>query len=217
MVHFFLGHRCLLAAFLMGGLGLAACQSGPTTPEQAAPPPAAAAPAAAPAAASAGLQRAADAALRHLAAFTLDSLNAGTAPGQYIRFSPYGQVDTAKAKAFTPALLKMVTGSEKKVYWADYPGSGQPMDLDVKTYFQRYVNDRPYARADSVLLNRSVSIGSAGNNLKTVFPGTEYVEYFCQGTAPNPDHTWKALRLVFRPNAAGSYVLVAVVHNEWTI
>ena len=152
----------------------------------------------------------------HLYKLEIDSLNNFTFNDNQILFAPYQYLDTSIAKSFTPNLLSMVNKSEKKVHWANYDGTGEPMDLDVKSYFLKYINDKDYLKADTIRANESVKIGNAVNNINTIFSGAQYVEYFYKGTDKNDGINWKSLKIVFN-KLNDKFILVAIVHNQWTV
>ncbi len=138
-----------------------------------------------------------------------------TSSKEQILFYPYGFIDTSIAKSFAPNLLAMVEESGKKVYWANYDGSGEPMDLTVKNYVKQYINDKDYVKADTIRANKMVEIGNSPNNIDKVFKNAEYVEYFVKGTGATAEHNWSSLRLVYRKTGE-HYFLIGVIHNQWT-
>ncbi len=133
-----------------------------------------------------------------------------------VLFYPYSAIDTTIAKYFAPNLIAMIDRSEKKVYWADYDGSGKPMDLSINDYFEKYINDKDYQKADSIKTNQKIHLGNNGDNVAEVLRNTEFVEYFCKGTGKMANKNWSVLRLVFR-KFGNKYHLVGVIHRQWTI
>lgn len=145
-----------------------------------------------------------------------ESLAGQIEPGGTVLFSPYGYIDTASARRFDRASLPVLGKLKDKLLWGQYDGSGEDIRLSAEEYMARFANDKSYAQSDSVLVNRSVASGNSVNNMAEVFPGCDYVEFYCKGSEQYSGMDWGALRLVFRTVGDKVY-LVAVVHDQWTI
>jgi hypothetical protein len=145
-----------------------------------------------------------------------ESLAGQIEPGGTLLFSPYGYIDTASARRFDRVSLPVLGKLKDKLLWGQYDGSGEDIRLSAEEYMARFANDKSYAQSDSVLVNRSVGPGNSANNLADVFPGCDYVEFYCEGSDQYSGMDWGALRLVFRTVGDKVY-LVAVVHDQWTI
>lgn len=138
-------------------------------------------------------------------------------PETGLRFSPYGFIDTAAYKVFSAAQLLSAAGSAKKMSWGEKDGSGEPIKLTLKEYVDRYVYDKDFQNAEKKSINVFLAGGNSLNNLKEVYPASDFVEYYFPGFDPKFEGMdWKTLRLVFKIKD-GTPWLVAIVHDEWTI
>jgi hypothetical protein len=67
-------------------------------------------------------------------------------------------------------------------------------------------------------VDRRQAKGNSVDNAAQVYPDARIVEYHVPGR--NPDYggmDWRSLRLVFEEGEGGRWLLVAVIHDEWTI
>lgn len=137
---------------------------------------------------------------------------------QQVLFSPYLYIDTNFAVQLSFSDVQKGFNSEKKYSWGNYDGTGDPIDLTVKKYFQRFVMDVDYLN-DSVEMNigEVPSRGNSLSNLKALFPKAEFVEFY---RGPQDEEMvgmdWRSLILVFE-EMNNEMILIAVVHSEWTI
>jgi hypothetical protein len=97
-----------------------------------------------------------------------------------------------------------------------YDGSGEPIDLTFRGYFERFIYDADFARPDVVGFDEEVGWSSMVNNIAEVYPTAMTVEYHFEGFEPQYEGMdWRSLRLVFEYEA-GAWYLVGIVHDEWT-
>ena len=137
-------------------------------------------------------------------------------PQYGLRFSPYGHIDTA-TKALSSSQLLQLAASSKKVNWGRFDGTGEPILLTISDYFDRFVYDSPFLKAEKVSVNKSATAGNSMNNLHLIYPSAEFVEYYFSGFKKQYEGMdWKALTLVFITEKNKQY-LVAVVHDQWTV
>jgi hypothetical protein len=149
----------------------------------------------------------------------MDELAGLVDPAQGVRFSPYTYVrvgpdgDLVFSAAQIPGLL-----ADPTVYhWGAFDGSGEPIDLTFAAYYARFVYDADFARPDVVGLGETVGQGNTINNIAEVYPDAITVEYHFEGLDPQYEGLdWRSLRLVFEAYG-GTWYLVGIVHDEWTI
>ena len=165
---------------------------------------------------SLSLRETADSVMRSIKRTDMLALSAFMAPQGSILFSPYSYVDTVSAMRLSANDLRDFFGDTSKVKWGIYDGSGLPIELSCADYFKTFIYNHPFAEADSVIENKSIQRGNSLDNLSTVFPGNEHVEYFIAGDAKQAGLGWGSLTLVFRKEGH-RYVLVGIVNNRWTI
>lgn len=146
-----------------------------------------------------------------------NALAAMAHPEKGVRFSPYPHVKTDRDVELTPDQLVGLAESDSVVRWGHQDGSGRPIDLALDQYFDEYVYDAPFHKADSVFYNAFKQHGNAINNSFEIYPGHLIIEYHHPGVDPQyGGMDWKALRLVFAPYR-DEWRLRAVIHAEWTI
>jgi hypothetical protein len=138
-------------------------------------------------------------------------------PNQGLLFSPYAYVDVASDLVFTAAEVQNLFSDSNVYTWGHYDGKGDPIELTFSDYYDRFVYDQDYENADKISNNERLGKSNTIGNLSEVYPHSTTIEYHFEGF--NPDYAgmdWKSLRLVFQ-QTAGTWYLVAIVHDEWTI
>lgn len=134
-----------------------------------------------------------------------------------LRFSPYATVDLNNDAIFQAVELIKIMKDDTKLFWGNYDGTGDPIDLSAKDYFAQFVYDADFLKAEKVMINRSSAQGNSINNINSVYRGCEYVENYFSGFDKKYDGMdWRALRLVFQKEG-DRYYLVGIVHDQWTI
>lgn len=144
-------------------------------------------------------------------------------PAKGVRLSPYTHV---RANPGDPGGMDLVfsaaqvTGlwSDPTVYhWGTFDGSGEPIDYTFRQYYDRFIYDVDFARPDVAGFNQTVGQGNTPNNIASVYPGAQTVEYHFEGfDAQYAGLDWRSLRLVLE-ELGGTWYLVGIVHDEWTI
>ena len=137
-------------------------------------------------------------------------------PIQGVRFSPYAYVQNADL-AFMPEQLAGLLADPTIYEWGAYDGSGEPIRLSFVDYFRAFVFDHDYTAAEAISLNARLGYGNSIDNSHEIYPGAMVVEFHFSGF--NPDFQgmdWASLRLVFQ-EFEGRWVLVGVIHDQWTI
>lgn len=134
-----------------------------------------------------------------------------------IRFSPYAFIDTLHHQRLLPAELIRLGRQDKRLAWGSYDGSGEPILLDLTKYIGEFVYDADFLVAPQKSVNKILASGNSLNNLKTIYPGADFTEFFFPGFDPKyGGMDWKTLRLVFQ-TVDKKPRLVAIIHDEWTI
>lgn len=136
-----------------------------------------------------------------------------------VRFSPYSYVEPEAHVTLSAEELRGVGEGEAEVRtWGHQDGSGDPIDMTVPEYFDRFVYDVAYLEEGEVAVDERQGHGSSLDNASEVYPDGRIVEYHIPGR--NPDYggmDWRSLRLVFEPGQTGEWRLVGIIHDEWTI
>ena len=130
-------------------------------------------------------------------------------------FSPYAFVEKGAVK-LTAARLKALKFADEFT-WGVFDGSGEPMNLSVEDYFNRFVYDHDFAQAPLIGVDELIKTGNTISNLDEAFPGARFVEHNFPGFDPEFEGMdWASLRLVFE-KVGEEWMLVGVVHDCWTI
>ncbi|MCA0756758.1 hypothetical protein KP806_17005 [Paenibacillus sp. N4] len=161
-------------------------------------------------------QEAAAAVILALKEKDLDTLAAYIHPGKGLLFSPYGHIDTATAKVFPADGLPALTDST--VYnWGAYDGTGDPIELTFKEYYDKFVYGKDFINAEEVGDNEIKGHGNTIVNIEEVFPGSRVMDYYFSGFDKQYEGMdWQSLILVLE-ESEGAWYVSAIVHNQWTI
>lgn len=112
--------------------------------------------------------------------------------------------------------------SESKRMWGYQDGSGLPIELTGKEYYEKWIFTHDFTKADIISYNTEAS---NGNNypVNVLIQGLEskneirYVEYYFKGFDPAyVDMDWEALLLIFS-KIGNTWYLSGILHNNWTI
>jgi len=150
-----------------------------------------------------------------LAAQDMETVADFVHPHQGVRFSPYTFV-TEEHQVFMGEELPGLLASEEVVLWGQYDGSGEPIELTFEEYYEEFVYSSDFANADQVAVNERIGQGNTINNIQEFYPESSFVEYHIPGTEEFGGMDWESLRLVF-VQEDGTWMLVGIVHDEWTI
>ncbi|WP_172197117.1 hypothetical protein [Saccharibacillus qingshengii] len=158
-------------------------------------------------------------ALRALADRDFDKLADLAAPSG-VRFSPYAYILPTSDRMLTPQQLRQAWTDKNLYVWGSYDGSGEPIKLDFRGYYARFLNDLPYTAPDGVGYNRIVRSGNTPSNLPTVYPTAKFVEFYVKGGRSGSPNTggmdWGSLRFVWE-QIDGEWKLAGIVGDRWTI
>ncbi|WP_105619958.1 hypothetical protein [Vallitalea okinawensis] len=133
-----------------------------------------------------------------------------------VRFIPYSNV-TSEDLVFMPSEVVSLYESEEKYTWGSYDGSGEPIEVTFKEYYEEFVYDMDFANADIIGNNTLIGEGNSIVNIHEEFPDSKFVEFHFTGE--NPEYggmDWSSLRLIFE-EVDGNWYLVGIGHGQWTI
>ena len=133
-----------------------------------------------------------------------------------IIFSPYATINYAKSKCFMPNDTKRFDNDTNSYVWGVFDGSGDPIEMTVAEYFDRFVYNKDFLRAPQIGVDYIVKSGNALENISDVFPGARFVDFHFPGDEKTDGLNWSSLRLVFE-EYEGALRLTALIHNEWTV
>lgn len=137
-------------------------------------------------------------------------------PEKGVRFSPYSYVDIENDLVFKPTDLQQFFSSSHEYCWGSYDGTGEPILLTPAEYYNRFIYNHDFKNADQVSYNKQLFQGNMINNAPEVYPGAIIVEYHFEGFDEKyAGMDWQSLRLVFE-KYQGEWLLVGIIHDEWT-
>lgn len=137
-----------------------------------------------------------------------------------VRFSPYSYVEPEEHVTLSAEELRSVGHGEEEVRtWGHHDGSGEPIEMTVREYFDRFVYDVAYLEEGEVAVDERQGTGSSLDNASDVYPDGRIVEFHIPGSDPRyGGMDWRSLRLVFeRAEGDDGWTLIGVIHDEWTI
>lgn len=138
-------------------------------------------------------------------------------PEDGVYFSPYSNIDLKTDIHFTADKIADFASDGTEYLWGYTDGEGAPIKLTPKAYFAKYVFDEDYTASPVIGRNYIVKSGNSIENVQTVFPDCQFVEFHYPGIDEQyKGMDWVSLRLVFR-EYKGEYKIVAIVHDQWTI
>jgi uncharacterized protein YgiM (DUF1202 family) len=147
----------------------------------------------------------------------LPALAALVHPTKGLRFSPYAYVRLDQDVLLTAAEIAALPGSQDVLRWGRYDGTGDPIDLTVDEYWDRFVYDVDFAKPDVVGYNEAIGRGNTIDNHAEAYPEAFMVEHYLSGFDPQFEGLdWRGLRLVLE-KVDDTWYLVGLIHDEWTI
>lgn len=146
----------------------------------------------------------------------LNSLSKWIHPELGLRFSPYSHINPDADLTFKADELPGFKSADKLV-WGSFDGSGDPIELTFREYYEKFVYNQDFADAPNVNANKIMGTGNSEYNGADVYPGSSFVEFHFPGFDKKYEGMdWQNLILVFLPDGE-SWKLTAIVHGQWTI
>ena len=138
-------------------------------------------------------------------------------PVKGLRFSPYGHIDTINTKPLSINELNFYYTKDDLLFFGFADGSGDSINLNLKTYLQTYVQTPNYLKSHDIFFNQIHQSGYELVNMDKVFVGADFIEYYFSGFDKQYEGMdWKALRLVWE-KYEDKWCLVGIVRACWTI
>lgn len=138
-------------------------------------------------------------------------------PEKGVRFTPYTYVSVENDVVFNKEQMKNFFKDENTYLWGYYDGIGEEIRLTPGEYFEKFIYTADFVNAEKVGYNEVLSSGNAIENQFEVYDNAIVVEYYFSGFKPEYEGMdWQSLRLVFQEHE-GSWKLVGIIHNQWTI
>lgn len=138
-------------------------------------------------------------------------------PTEGVRFSPYGNVNVSSDQVFTAAQVAGLMTDAQVYTWGSYDGSGEPINLNFADYFKEFVYDEDYENPHMIGNNVVIGHGNSLINIDSAYPDGVFAEFHFTGFDPQYEGIdWSSLRLVFEEDN-GTWYLVGIIHDQWTI
>lgn len=131
-------------------------------------------------------------------------------------FSPYLYI-RSESLIFTPDEVEHFFADTNEYVWGHFDGKGDPIEKIPEVYYDRFIYVEDFIEADEVVYNEIVGRGNLQSNINEVFDEIEFVEYYVSGSDEYDGMDWRSLILVFDTSNNERPVLVAIIHNQWTI
>jgi len=147
----------------------------------------------------------------------MEGLSTYVHPTECVRFSPYGNVNVSSDQVFTAAQVAGLMTDEKVYTWGSYDGSGEPINLNFADYFEKFVYDEDYKNPHMIGNNVVIGHGNSMINIDSAYPDGVFAEFHFTEFDPQYEGIdWSSLRLVFEEDN-GTWYLVGIIHDQWTI
>lgn len=138
-------------------------------------------------------------------------------PEKGVRFTPYTFVSLEEDIVITIDEMKNFFSTQNKYMWGYYDGRGNEIILTPSQYYEKFVYTADFIEAEEIGYNEVLSSGNMLENQFEVYETPIIVEYYFPNFDPQYEGMdWQSLRLVFEEHE-GSWLLVGIIHNQWTI
>lgn len=137
-------------------------------------------------------------------------------PERGVTFTPYSTVNFETDLTFSPSQIRNLEENTTVYTWgAD--SRGELIRMPLLQYLQTHVFDADYTQAPKIAIDQIVLAGNALENLREAYPGCRFVDFCFPGQdQATPGMDWSSLKLVFSSGET-NWLLVGVVHSEWTV
>lgn len=132
-----------------------------------------------------------------------------------VRFSMYAFTSINDDKHFTKSDFIKYQPTKTIFTWGARDGSGDSYKATINQYLKDWVFVKDFTNAN-YSFNEFQGGGNSLNNLKEIYPDTDFTENYIKGTGENNEMDWNTLRLIFE-EFQGKYYLIGVVNDRWTI
>ena len=138
-------------------------------------------------------------------------------PEKGVTFTPYSTVNLEQDLTLSAAQIQGLEEDPRVYTWGFEDGRGNPIQMTISQYVDRYVFNQDYTQASEIGIDQIMISGNALENITTAYPGCRFVDFWIPSIDPvNEGLDWCSLKLVFELGESG-WLLVGVVHGEWTI
>lgn len=145
------------------------------------------------------------------------TISAYVHPVKGLRFTPYTSVSEERDLTINKNDMVNFFEDGNLYVWGFYDGSGEEIELTPSQYYEKFIYTEDFINAPKVGYNEVLSGGNSVENQFEVYSNPIVVEYYIPEINPEYEGLdWQSLRLVFE-EYEGSWKLVGIIHNQWTI
>lgn len=137
-------------------------------------------------------------------------------PEKGLLFSPYIYVDD-QAVVIEQTAIANLLDSDEVFTWGVYDGKGTPIELTAAEYFEEFLDMTPFEEPDEILINDLQDRGNTINNIGLKFPNTQIIEYYHDGSEAYAGIDWSSVLFIYEEDTNGTYQLIAIIRDMWTI
>jgi hypothetical protein len=138
-------------------------------------------------------------------------------PTKGVRFTAYPFVNVSRDIVLTRADLTNAYTDPRTRTWGITDGKGDPITLTFAAYNEQYVYSRDFAAATKTAYNQTIGRGNSTENTADAYPNAILFEAYDPGPDPALESfQWQCLRLLYEADGS-EWLLVGVVHGQWTI
>lgn len=163
----------------------------------------------------ASIEEVAEQTLQVLAERNMSELSSIVHSEKGLTFSPYVYTEE-NAQRFQKNEISNLLDLTEKFVWGNYDGSGSPIELTVRDYWDQFVKADQLLEYEEKNINEIKYRGNTRNNIEEAFPNSFWVEFYDKGSEENYFMDWQSLNLVFQQED-GEWKLIAIVHDQWTV
>ena len=146
-----------------------------------------------------------------------DTISEHVHPEKGVRFTPYTYVSVEDDIVLTKEDMAIFFEDENEYLWGYYDGKGNEILLTPSQYYEEFIYSEDFVEAPEIGYNEVLSSGNMLENQFDVYDLPIIVEYYFAGFDPEFEGLdWRSLRLVFE-EYDGEWLLVGIIHNQWTI
>jgi hypothetical protein len=147
-------------------------------------------------------------------------------PERGVLFSPSAYVDRENAVVLHRNQLNDQLLTDSSYVWGHEDGTGDVIAATPTVFLKEYVLDRDFRDAQRGPRDETLGVGNTTSNVPDVFLDRRadtageveiaFIEYHDPGTEAFGGMDWASLRVVFE-RMDGTWYLIAIVRDEWTI
>lgn len=137
-------------------------------------------------------------------------------PERGLTFTPYSTVNLEMDLTFTAAQVASFDQDETRYLWGVSSGTGEMIQMTAKEFFSSYIFNVDYTQASRIGVDWVNITGNALENAADAYPGCRFIDFTYPGADPvNQGQDWSSLKLVFAPSDS-QWLLVGLIHSQWT-